>query len=119
VVRVRSTLLAAALFACGGTSKPAPAPISNTTSSTTVDTSTGEPARVIMRYSSGGVIELSGDRSRAMAEAEKAMAAHCGADAYTITQEGEEAIKTDTSGATPRTATAWRVHYQCRKLIDI
>jgi hypothetical protein len=67
------------------------------------------------------------------------MASHCGPNNYTIVQEGEEAIGTDTysredtnagsttspdgrntrAGATTtgqqstRTATAWRVHYQC------
>jgi hypothetical protein len=96
-------------------------------------------ARVIQRNQTGGVIELSGDRGKAMEQANQEMASHCGPNNFTITQEGEEAIGTDTfsredtagqehssrSGRTTtndqstvgqtstRTATAWRVHYQC------
>ena len=96
-------------------------------------------ARVIQRTQAGGVIELQGDRGKAMEQANAAMASHCGPNNFTITQEGEEAIGTDTfsredtsaaantsrSGRTTtadstttgqqstRTATAWRVHYQC------
>ena len=96
-------------------------------------------ARVIQRTQAGGVIELQGDRGKAMEQANSEMAAHCGPNNYTIVQEGEEAIGTDTytredtsaasqtsrSGRTTtagstttgqqstRTATAWRVHYQC------
>lgn len=96
-------------------------------------------ARVIQRTQAGGVIELQGDRGKAMEQANQEMAAHCGPNNYTIVQEGEEAIGTDTysredtsadahtsrsgrhssadsttTGQTStRTATAWRVHYQC------
>jgi hypothetical protein len=96
-------------------------------------------ARVIQRTQAGGVIELSGDRGKAMEQANQEMASHCGPNNFTITQEGEEAVGTDTfvredtsdtsrqsrSGRTTtndtttqgqtstRTATAWRVHYQC------
>ena len=96
-------------------------------------------ARVIQRTQSGGVIELSGDRGKAMEQANQDMAGHCGPNNFTIVQEGEEAVGTDTytredtnntdhtsrSGRTTtndsttqgqtstRTATAWRVHYQC------
>ena len=96
-------------------------------------------ARVIQRTQAGGVIELSGDRGKAMEQANADMASHCGPNNFTIVQEGEEAIGTDTytredtgttdhnsrSGRTTtsdtstagqnstRTATAWRVHYQC------
>lgn len=92
-------------------------------------------ARVIQRTQSGGVIELSGDRGKAMEQANQEMASHCGPNNFTIVQEGEEAVGTDTytqeqttdrtsrSGRTnqettqgqtsTRTATAWRVHYQC------
>lgn len=96
-------------------------------------------ARVIQRNQAGGVIELSGDRGKAMEQANQEMTAHCGPNNYQITQEGEEAIGTDTyvredtssdsassrSGRrsssdttttgqqSTRTATAWRVHYQC------
>lgn len=94
---------------------------------------------MISRNQSGGVIELSGDRGKAMEQAGAEMSAHCGPNNFTIVQEGEEAIGTDTfaredteaasqtsrsgrrtsSGQTTtgqvstRTATAWRVHYQC------
>ncbi len=96
-------------------------------------------ARVIQRNQGGGIIELSGDRGKAMEDANGQMASHCGPNNYQITQEGEEAIGTDTfvredtsqdsatsrSGRrsstdstttgqqSTRTATAWRVHYQC------
>lgn len=96
-------------------------------------------ARVISRTQAGGVIELQGDRGKAMEDANGQMNAHCGPGNFTITQEGEEAIGTDTvarqdtaedtktsrSGrrsstdsttvgtTSTRTATAWRVHYQC------
>jgi hypothetical protein len=96
-------------------------------------------ARVIQRTQAGGVIELQGDRGKAMEQANQEMASHCGPNNYTIVQEGEEAVGTDTytredtsagsttsrdgrhtqGGATTtgqqstRTATAWRVHYQC------
>ena len=96
-------------------------------------------ARVIQRTQSGGVIELNGDRGKAMEQANSEMASHCGPNNFTITQEGEEAVGTDTiqqqntsedtavskngrrsatdtaTTNTPstRTATAWRVHYQC------
>ncbi|HWU90812.1 MAG TPA: hypothetical protein VN253_26280 [Kofleriaceae bacterium] len=98
-------------------------------------------AKVIQRTQVGGVIELQGDRAKAMEQANSEMAAHCGGPgSWDITQEGEEAIGTDTynredtntasqtsrngrhtqSGSTTtgqtstRTATAWRIHYQCR-----
>jgi hypothetical protein len=96
-------------------------------------------ARVISRTQAGGVIELQGDRGKAMEQANSEMNAHCGPGNFTITQEGEEAIGTDTvaredtaedsktsrSGrrsstdsttvatTSTRTATAWRVHYAC------
>jgi hypothetical protein len=96
-------------------------------------------ARVINRNQGGGVIELQGDRGKAMEQANQEMAAHCGPNNFQITQEGEEAIGTDTvvqentatdtaasrngrrqstdtsstQTASTRTATAWRVHYSC------
>jgi hypothetical protein len=95
--------------------------------------------KVIQRTQTGGIIQLDGDRSKAMEGANGEMARHCGPGNYTITQEGEEAIGTDTfsredtatdssvsrSGRhassdstttgqqSTRTATAWRVHYVC------
>lgn len=98
-------------------------------------------AKVIQRTQTGGVIELQGDRGKAMEQANQEMAAHCGGPgSWDITQEGEEAIGTDTftredtnsrtdtsrsgrhtkdssttTGQTStRTATAWRIHYTCR-----
>ena len=96
-------------------------------------------AKVISRTQTGGIIELQGDRAKAMEQANSEMSAHCGPNNFSITQEGEEAVGTDTftredtaqdsktsrSGrksssdsttvgqTSTRTATAWRVHYQC------
>ena len=97
-------------------------------------------AKVISRTQTGGVIELQGDRGKAMEQANGEMSAHCGGPgSYTIVQEGEEAVGTDTfvredtaedtktsrtgrrsstdtttvGQTSTRTATAWRVHYQC------
>jgi hypothetical protein len=96
-------------------------------------------ARVINQTQQGGIIELQGDHGKAMEQAQQQMAAHCGPGNFAITQQGEEAIGTDTytqnqtqdtehtshSGRTTtdtqnqqgvtstRTATAWRVHYAC------
>jgi hypothetical protein len=96
-------------------------------------------AKVIQRTQTGGIIQLDGDRGKAMEQANQEMSAHCGPGNFTIVQEGEEAIGTDTvaredtaygektsrsgrrteGGSTTtaaqstRTATAWRVHYQC------
>jgi hypothetical protein len=96
-------------------------------------------ARVIHRDQVGGVIELQGDHGKAMEQAGQEMSAHCGPNNFTIVQEGEEPVGTDTintedqstasktskSGRrttsdttttntqSTRTATAWRVHYQC------
>ncbi len=97
-------------------------------------------ARVISRTQSGGIIELQGDRGKAMEQANSEMNAHCGPGNFDITQEGEEAVGTDTTHqentgtdtatsktgrhsstdssttavTSTRTATAWRVHYQCK-----
>jgi hypothetical protein len=96
-------------------------------------------ARVIQRTQAGGVIELQGDHGKAMEQANQAMAGHCGPNNFTVVQEGEEAIGTDTftredqstdsktsrngrrsasdttttGQQSTRTATAWRLHYQC------
>lgn len=74
-------------------------------------------ATVVSRTQSGGVLQLDGDRATAMEQAVEQMIAHCG-HSYAITQEGEEAVGTDTvTGAgqpsTTRTVTAWRMHYTC------
>lgn len=96
-------------------------------------------AKVIQRTQTGGIIQLDGDRGKAMEQANQEMSAHCGPGNFTIVQEGEEAIGTDTvaredtaygeqtsrsgrrteggstttAATSTRTATAWRVHYQC------
>ena len=96
-------------------------------------------ARVISQNTEGGVIELQGDRGKAMEQASSEMAAHCGPGNYRIVQQGEEVVgqdtftredtdaaaKTSRSGRTTkaastttgqtstRDATAWRVHYAC------
>lgn len=87
-------------------------------------------ARVVWRTQTGGVIELQGDRNKSMEQANNEMSAHCGANNYTIVAEGLEPVGTDryygqssspypqggvqTSGyEQQRTATIWRVHYQC------
>lgn len=64
---------------------------------------TGEAVEV-SRTTGDGVIELEGDRSLAMEDAERKMAAHCGPDKFHIVQVGEEAVGE---------ARAWRVHYVC------
>ena len=97
-------------------------------------------AKVITRTQTGGVIELQGDRGKASEQAAAEMSRHCGPGNYDVTQEGEEAIGTDTfsredtnaasqtsrsgrhtstgettTGQTStRTATAWRIHYSCK-----
>ena len=53
-------------------------------------------AKVIQRTQTGGVIQLDGDRGKAMEQANGEMSRHCGPGNYTITQEGEEAVGTDT-----------------------
>ena len=100
----------ALLFACGG--KPAPEPVKNVAPTSQVAPQ-GGGAKVIGRTNNGGVVELNGDREAAMKQALDEMRAHCGPDAFTIVQEGEEAVR-DESGTGPRT-TAWRVHYQCNE----
>jgi hypothetical protein len=104
------------LVACGSKS-PAPAqPVENTAPPTQVEPGAAD-AREIQRTAQGGVIELTGDRGPAMRAADRVMEQRCGKDAYTITQEGEEAIlNTGTNlddGPPTTTETAWRVHYAC------
>jgi hypothetical protein len=53
-------------------------------------------ARIVKRTQYGGVIALQGDRGKAMEQAHKEMGTHCGAGNYSIVQEGEEVIGTDT-----------------------
>lgn len=53
-------------------------------------------AEPISRNASGGILRLVGDRGKAMEDANKQMAQHCGPGNYQVTQEGEEAIGQDT-----------------------
>lgn len=99
-------------------------------------------ARLVQRNQYGGVIALNGDRSKAMEQANNMMAQHCGPGNYDVVSEGEVPVGTDTmsrsdtnygeqsanngqtsatqggatttSGTSTRTATEWRVQYQCR-----
>src|SRR5688572_29727734 len=93
----------------GSSEKPRePAPIANTAPKPQARADT------VQRTQSGGVIQLDGDRDRAMASALAEMNAHCGTNNFTITQEGEEAIGQDALDGTPiKIVTAWRVHYVC------
>ncbi|HTJ41264.1 MAG TPA: hypothetical protein VL463_04185 [Kofleriaceae bacterium] len=100
-------------------------------------------ARLVQRNQYGGVIALNGDRNKAMEQANQMMAQHCGPGNYQIVSEGEVPVGTDTmsrsdtnygqstansndgqysntaggatttSGTSTRTATEWRVQYQC------
>ena len=112
--------LASLLFviACGSSNKQPVQPITNTDNPSADDSASKGPGegRVIQRTQSGGVIELTGDRSASMKQADEEMAAHCGPNNYTIVQEGEEAIA-NRDGSPGRTDTAWRVHYQCNGAI--
>jgi hypothetical protein len=100
-------------------------------------------ARYVERTQYGGTIALNGDRNKAMEQADKMMTQHCGPGNYTVLREGEVPVGTDTvsrsdtsygedtatnrrgtrssteggatttSGTSTRTATEWRVQYQC------
>jgi hypothetical protein len=100
-------------------------------------------ARLVQRNQYGGVIALNGDRNKAMEQANNMMAQHCGPGNYQVTSEGEVPVGTDTyaqsntnygestqqnrsgtasntqggatttSGQSTRTATEWRIQYQC------
>ena len=100
-------------------------------------------ARLVQRNQYGGVIALNGDRNKAMEQANQMMAQHCGPGNYQVTSEGEVPVGTDTyqqsntnygeqtqsnrsgtyqntqggstttSGQSTRTATEWRIQYQC------
>ena len=87
---------------------PPPPPIANQAPPTPTAHPIGD-ARLIARTSSGGVIDLQGDRDTAMPRSLQLMTDHCGKDRFTIVQEGEEAVGTTKGQIT----TAWRVHYQC------
>jgi hypothetical protein len=52
-------------------------------------------AQLVTQNQYGGVLRLNGDRGKAMEDAQKQMAAHCGLGNFTVVQQGEEAIGTD------------------------
>lgn len=96
-------------------------------------------ARLIQQTPQGGTLELQGDHNKGMEDATNQMAAQCGPNNFTIVQQGEEPVGTDTyvqqndqttdhtsrngrrtttdqqtnTVQSTRTATVWRVHYQC------
>jgi hypothetical protein len=108
-----ATLATLALVGCGGGTKK-PEPVANVvTGEPSGSSAQAEPAgdaRVIQRTQSGGTIELAGNRTEAMAAADKEMAGHCGPGQFTITQEGEEVV--GDADANPAQV-AWRVYYSC------
>ena len=112
---LRSAVLVVVL-ACGGPARQ-PAPISHSETSSggsTIEYAQGSIG-VIERTGAGGILELNGDRSSAMAAANSEMARHCGTGRFTITQEGE-GVSVDENHPPPPgspTPTAWRVHYVC------
>ncbi len=85
-------------------------------------------ARVVNRSQTGGILALQGNRSKAMEDAHVKMKQHCQGP-YTIVEEGEQVIGTDTvagsetyetqdgvateGGSSTRQATEWRVKYVC------
>ena len=68
-------------------------------------------ARIIQMTPTGGIIELQGDRSKAMEQATSDMNAKCGANSFTIVKDGDEPVGTQTGTTTP--VMAWRIHFQC------
>lgn len=70
-------------------------------------------AQLVHRTQYSGVLELQGDRGKAMDVASSEMAAHCGANNYTIVQEGYEPPGPPGGPRGPGGGMVWRVHYQC------
>jgi len=89
-------------------------------------------ARIIQITPMGGIIELQGDRSKAMEQATDDMNQKCGQNNFTIVQEGDETVGTETyvtenqqdqshavhptapaATDTTRPASAHRIHFQC------
>ena len=86
--------------------------------------------RLVEQTQYGGTFALEGDRNKAMEAAAREMARHCGPNNFTIVRQGEVPIGTDSAhredtyanndgtvtqagGQSTRTATEWRVEYQC------
>jgi hypothetical protein len=87
-------------------------------------------ARLVNQTQYGGTYALVGDRNKAMEQAMREMARHCGPNNFTIVSQGEVPVGTDSAhrtdtvqnrdgsvtqagGDSTRTATEWRVEYQC------
>jgi hypothetical protein len=62
-------------------------------------------ARVIQMTPTGGVLELQGDRAKAMDSAAGQMDDKCGKDSWTIVDEAEEAVAPNKQ--------ATHIHFQC------
>ena len=86
-------------------------------------------ARVVRQTQTGGEIALEGERQKAMEDAHAQMQAHCQGP-YTIVEQGEVVVGTDTvsadesyvdedgtvvneGGESTRQATEWRIKYVC------
>lgn len=86
-------------------------------------------ARVVRQTQTGGEIALEGERQKAMEQAHAQMNAHCQGP-YTIVEQGEVVVGTDTAradesyveedgtvvnegGESTRDATEWRIKYVC------
>lgn len=86
-------------------------------------------SRVVRRTQTGGVLALEGERNKAMEHANQMMMQHCQGP-YTIVEEGEHVVGTDTAhsdesyvaedgtvvnegGESTREATEWRIRYVC------
>lgn len=88
-------------------------------------------ARLVQRTPEGGTLALKGlDRGKALEDAHRKMAEHCGADHYVIVHEGETVVGQDhvsstktkrnkdgsvveSSGSSVRNAVEWRIDYRC------
>ena len=80
-------------------------------------------ARIIQMTPAGGIIELQDDRSKAMEQATGQMNQKCGANNFTIVQEGWEPTDPQSAQQEPPPAQpttdskpsgmAWRIHFQC------
>lgn len=88
-------------------------------------------ARLIQRTPEGGTLALAGpDRGKALEDAHRRMAEHCGAGNYVVVREGETVIGQDlvsssttkrnkdgsvaeSSGSKVRNAVEWRLEYRC------
>ena len=66
-------------------------------------------ARIVQKTPYGGVIELQGDRNKALEQANEEMAAAC--PNFIVVRAGDELIEAAPPGGSA--ATVYRVHYEC------